>query len=119
MKNHGNRTRANVKSNDQPTVAVAAEFEWLMDSLRSRSYSSFVGHGDAHFKAAITPQIVEGVSEQIAPRMKAGYSAVYLCQMVRSTYTTHLWKLGFRDKQGDRLARLTLRKGKVNAFYIW
>jgi hypothetical protein len=98
---------------------IAAQFSKLMTAIQEGSYDDFVANGDANFQAKITPQMLNGVSAQLSPRMRKHRTATYLGLLNSRDYVDHLWKLSFKDKNGDRLAQLSIQNGKVHAFYIF
>ncbi len=90
----------------------------LLDAVEAGDYDSFVADGDAAFKAGITKQMLEGVSAQLAPRMKKGYERTYLGQLKQQGCKVYLWKLMFKDGGDDTLAKLVLKDGKVAGFWL-
>jgi hypothetical protein len=61
----------------------------LMIAVENNDYASFVADGIPEFKAGVTPQILEGVSLQIASRMKqieANFET-YPRDDIKSSYT--------------------------------
>lgn len=55
----------------------------------------------------------EGVSKQLVPRMKKGYTCFYLGELKQQGYSVYLWKLVYKDGENDTLAKLVLTGGKV------
>ena len=90
----------------------------LLKALEANDYDSFVADGTAEVKAALTKQMLEGVSAQMAPRMKKGYDATYLGELKQSGCKVYLWKLTYKDGGDDTLARLSLKDGKVAGFLL-
>ncbi len=107
-----------VRAADAPSPAVQELFQKLMDATKANDYDAFVADGDSGFKAGITKQMFEGVSEQIAPRMKEGYQAIYWGQLSQRGYAVYVWKLEFEDRGDAFLARLSVKDGKVAGFLI-
>jgi hypothetical protein len=58
------------------------------------------------------------VSNQLSPRLKAGYNANFLCDLKQNGFDTYVWKLTFSDKGAEFLARLSLKENKVAGFLI-
>ena len=89
----------------------------LLAAVEQADYDSFVADGNAAFKAGVTKQMVEGVSAQLSSRMKKGYQSFYLGQLTQQGCQVHLWKLVFKDRGDDNLAKLVLKDGKVAGFW--
>jgi len=90
----------------------------LLKAVQANDYGSFVADGTAEVKAALTEQMLEGVSAQIAPRLKKGYGATYLGELKQSGCQVYLWKLTYKDGGDDTLAKLALKDGKVAGFLL-
>ena len=90
----------------------------LLVAVEVGDYDGFVADGDAEFKAGLTKQMFEGVSAQLAPRMKEGYDTFYLGQLKQQGCQVYLWKLAFKDAGDDVLAKLVLKDGKVAGFWL-
>ena len=102
----------------EPDQRAQALFEKLMAATISNDYEKFIAECDAEMKAALTKPMLEGVSQQIAPRAKIGYDAQYLGDLNRQAHTVHLWRLRFKDGKDDALATLTVKDGKAAGFYL-
>jgi len=90
----------------------------LLKAVEANDYDGFVADGTAEVKAALTKQMLEGVSAQMAPRMKKGYEATYLGELKQSGCKVYLWKLTYKDGGDDTVARLSLKDGKVAGFLL-
>ena len=90
----------------------------LLKAVDAIDYDRFVADGTAEVKAALTKQMLEGVSAQMAPRMKKGYGATYLGELKQSGCRVYLWKLTYKDSGDDTLVRLSLKDGKVAGFLL-
>ena len=90
----------------------------LLDAVKANDYDSFVAEGTSEVKAGLTRQMLEGVSLQMAPRMKKGYDVTYLGELKQQGCQVTLWKLAYKDGGDDTLARLTLKDGKVAGFLL-
>ncbi len=104
-----------------PATAGAKEtavLNKLLRAIEANDYDSFVADGTPEVKAALTKQMLEGVSAQMAPRMKKGYNATYLGELKQGGCQVYLWKLAYKDGGDDTLARLTLKNGKVAGFLL-
>ena len=104
--------------NIQPEKSVQTTFTSLMAAIEENNYGNFLSQGNVAFKQGITKQMFTQVSGQLAPRMKKGYSAVFLGELKQQGYQVYLWKLTFKDGGDDFLARLSLKDGKVGGFLI-
>jgi hypothetical protein len=90
----------------------------LLKSVEENDYAAFVADGTDEFKAGLTKQMLEGVSAQIAPRMKKGYECSYLGQLRQQGCEVYLWKLTYKDGDDDTLAKLVIKDGKVAGFWL-
>ncbi len=95
-----------------------AVLDKLLKATEANDYDSFVSDGTDAFKAALTKQMVEGVSRQLSPRMKKGYQCSYLGELSQQGCRVLLWKLTFKDGGDDTLAKLVLKDGKVAGFWL-
>jgi hypothetical protein len=100
---------------DETTLGILMK---LLDAVEEGDYDRFVADGNAGFKAGITKQMLEGVSGQLAPRMRKGYHPVYLGQLKQQGCKVYLWKLVFKGGGDDTLAKLVLKEGKVAGFWL-
>jgi hypothetical protein len=100
-----------------PAVSEAL-MKKLMTAVENNDYASFVADGIPEFKAGVTPQIVEGVSKQLASRMKEGYECVYLTELTQSKFKVYLWKAVFKDSGDDALIKMVVRDDMVAGFWI-
>ncbi len=98
--------------------AVRDAFNLLMTSIQDDDYAGFLVAVDDNFKAALTKKMFDAVVAQLASRQKNGYEAIYLDHLKRGAYTTHLWKLAFRDGGDDILAEMSLKDGKIGGFFL-
>ena len=90
----------------------------LMKAVEENDYAAFVEDGIPEFKAGVTPQILEGVSLQIADRMKEGYTCTYLAELKQREFKVYLWKVTFTDGGDDALVKLVVRDDLVAGFWI-
>jgi hypothetical protein len=97
---------------------VEAQMTKMMTAVENNDYDSFVEDGIPEFKTGVTPEVVEGVSKQLAARMKAGYVCIYLTEMKQSEYRVYLWKVVFKDLGDDALVKLVLRGDRVAGCWI-
>jgi len=101
-----------------PDEATETIFKNLMAATVADDYDAFVAECDSAIKAALTKQMLNGVSQQIAPRVKQGYDAEYLGELNQNGYRVHLWRLRFKDGGDDVLATLSVKDGKAGGFYL-
>jgi hypothetical protein len=90
----------------------------LLAATEKNDYEAFLKDASAQVKAALTRQMLEGVSARFAPHMKKGYERTYLGRLSQRGCDVHLWKLTYRDGHDDTLARLVLKDGKVAGFWL-
>ena len=90
----------------------------LLAATEENDYNAFLKDASAEVKAALTKQMLEGVSAQVAPHMKKGYEVTYFGNLTQQGCEVHLWKLVYRDGRDDTLAKLVLKNGKVAGFWL-
>jgi hypothetical protein len=103
---------------NQPEQSVQKTFTSLINAVEQNNYNQFISQGNAAFKEAVTKQTFTQVSGQLAPRLKKGYSLVFLGNLNQQGYQVYLWKLTFKDSGDDILARLSLKDGKIGGFWL-
>jgi len=103
---------------NQPEQSVQRTFTSLINAVEQNNYNQFISQGNAAFKEAVTKQTFTQVSGQLAPRLKKGYSLVFLGNLNQQGYQVYLWKLTFKDSGDDILARLSLKDGKIGGFWL-
>ncbi|MEH2303504.1 MAG: hypothetical protein V7K88_32190 [Nostoc sp.] len=103
---------------NQPEQSVQKTFTSLINAVEQNNYTQFIFQGNAAFKEGITKQTFIQVSGQLAPRLKKGYSAVFLGNLNQQGYQVYLWKLTFKNRSDDVLARLSLKDGKIGGFWL-
>ncbi|WP_445638478.1 DUF3887 domain-containing protein [Nostoc sp. DSM 114161] len=107
-----------ITKSNQPEQSVQKTFTSLINAVEQNNYTQFISQGNATFKEGITKQTFTQVSGQLAPRLKKGYSAVFLGNLKQQGYQVYLWKLTFVDGSDDVLARLSLKDGKIGGFWL-
>ena len=90
----------------------------LLKAVEANDYESFVADGTDAVKAGLTKQMLEGVSNQLSPRLKKGYTCSYLGELKQQGCQVYLWKLTYKDGEDDTLAKLVLKDGKVAGFWL-
>jgi hypothetical protein len=102
----------------EPAESGRPVLDKLLKATEANDYDSFVADGTDIFKAALTKQMLQGVSAQLSPRMKKGYQCSYLGELNQQGCRVLLWKLAFKDGGDDTLAKLVLKDGKVAGFWL-
>ena len=90
----------------------------LLRAVEANDYDSFVADGTDVFKASMTKPILEGVSDQLSPRLKQGYACAFLGELKQQGYRVLLWKIAYKNGGDDTLAKLVLSDGKVAGFRL-
>ncbi len=96
-----------------PPQNVVDALQLILDAIASGNYELFTTVGDSGYKAGITKQMFEGVSEQLAPPMKKGYSTTYFGHLKQGDYQIYLWKLSFAEGADEFVARMTMNGEQV------
>jgi hypothetical protein len=105
-------------NNINPPQQVINCLQVILDATASGNYEHFTTVGNSAYKAGITKQMFEGVSEQLAPRMGTGYSITYFGNLKQFHYQIYLWKLSFEDGGDEFVARLTMDEDQVAGILI-
>ena len=87
----------------------------LVSALEAGSYEQFISGGDASFKRLPKSQ-VDGISGQLAPRLKAGYTLSYLGEIKRQDAQLTLWKIAFQSGGDELFMTMGVKDGKVTSF---
>jgi hypothetical protein len=101
-----------------PDELVRPVLDKLLKAVEANDYDSFVADGTDAVKAGLTKQMLEGVSKQLAPRLKKGYTCSYLGELKQQDCRVCLWKLAYKDGGDDTLAKLVLKDSKVAGFLL-
>lgn len=101
-----------------PPQNVVDCLQVILDAIASGNYELFTTVGDSGYKAGITKQMFEGVSEQLAPYMEKGYSLTYFGDLKQGDYQIYLWKLSFVEGEDEFVVRMTLNGDKVAGILI-
>jgi hypothetical protein len=110
-------TASVVLATPAPEPAESA-FRKMLAAIQSNGYDDFVAQGDANFRAGMTKQMLEGVSQQLGGRLKHGYQADFLTSLRQQGYVVYVWKLGFKDGKDDHLVKMAMKDGKVGGFWV-
>jgi RNA polymerase sigma factor (sigma-70 family) len=89
----------------------------LLQAAQNDDYDAFMADANALFKQLPKEQF-DAVSAQVAPRLKAGYTLVYLGDLKQLGYHVTVWKISFKDGGDDFLAETSMKDGKVGGFWI-
>ncbi|MFC5050787.1 hypothetical protein ACFPK9_09185 [Rubritalea spongiae] len=98
---------------------VATQFKTLIEATQENDLEKFESVCDAKMQEAMTPQVLEQVSKQVSPLLKAGYQSDFMGDLNKLSHTTYYWKIDFNTEQApDMLAEMTIANGKVAGFFI-
>ncbi len=87
-------------------------------AIASGDYDRFLSVGNEAYVEGITQEQFENVSQQLAPRMAAGYDTVYLGQLRQAHYQIYLWKFSFEDDGDEYVIRMTMDNDRVAGILI-
>ncbi|MEG4116370.1 hypothetical protein QUA43_02585 [Microcoleus sp. N9_B4] len=90
----------------------------ILDATASKNYELFTTVGDAGYKASITQQMFDDVSELLASRLQKGYSITYFGEIKQGNFPIYLWKLSFEDGGDEFVAHMTMNEDKVAGIFI-
>ncbi|HEY0712713.1 MAG TPA: hypothetical protein VGF45_08570 [Polyangia bacterium] len=90
----------------------------MVEAIKAKSYPDFVIETDDKFKAAVTLQMFDGVSNQVAPRLQAGYKTKFLAKLRQQGASVYVWKLEFTDGKDDMLVKMAIKDKKVAGFLV-
>ena len=90
----------------------------LLRAVEANDYDSFVADGNDAFKTGLTKPMLQGVSGQLSPRLKKGYVCSYLGELKQQGCRGFLWKVAYKDRGDDTLAKLVLKDGKAAGFWL-
>jgi len=91
----------------------------LLAATAAGDYAAYLAPGTDLFKEGVSREMFEGVSAQVARRLKAGHAIEYLALMGNCEHRVHLWKLTFSDGGEDYVARLVLTdENRVAGFML-
>ena len=102
----------------QAPPQVEATMKKMLVATQENSYEDFVADGDSTFKGGMTRQMLDGVNQQLGPRLKAGYTVSYLGKLNQHGFAVHLWRIEFKDGKDDLLATMSVKDGKVGGFWL-
>ncbi len=99
-------------------LAESTTLDKLLRAVEANDHDSFVGDANDAFKTGLTKQMLEGVSGQLSPRLKKGYTPEFLGELTQQGCRVLLWKIVYKDDGDDTLAKLVLKDGKVAGFWL-
>jgi hypothetical protein len=88
----------------QPETVV----QHVLDAHRKHAYEAFIADCDEKVRASLTPQMFEGMSNMLGPRLEAGYTKKFLTRLRQKGFSVYLWKLEFSDGKDDTVVRIAL-----------
>lgn len=101
----------------EPTSPDQAQATKIMIAMENDDYDAFTTDGNAAFKT-ITKEQFDSVSEQLASRLRAGYTLTYFGDLKQRGYHVTARKVSFKDGGDDCLAEMSMKDGKVGGFWI-
>jgi hypothetical protein len=102
----------------QAPAEIETTMKGMLAAAQADSLPDFVAAGDPAFKAGMTKPMLDNVSQQLAPRLKQGYTTSFLGRLNQHGFTVYLWKLQFKDGKDDVLVTLAARDGRVGGFWL-
>lgn len=90
----------------------------ILDATASKNYELFTTVGDAGYKAGITQEMFDNVSDELGSRLQNGYSISYFGELTQDGFQVYLWKLSFADGGDEFVARMTMNGDKVAGIFI-
>jgi len=90
----------------------------MLAAVEKNDYEAFLKDASLEMKAGMTKIMLEGVSGQMAPRMKKGYRSSYLGSLNQQGCKVHLWKLTYEAGGDDTLVKLVVRGKQVAGFWL-
>ncbi len=105
-------------SSIKPEESVTVIMSNILKAIEANDYNSFVADGNEKFKAKVTRQKVESLSNKFSVKMKNGYSTSYLDQLYQQGCKVYLWKLVYATAGDNTLVKLVLRDGRVSGFWL-
>lgn len=74
--------------------------------------------GNEAFRKQMTPELFQTAQAEIGPRLRAGYTSLYLGKIAKNGKDLFLWKIVSSGSEEELLVSLVLEKNKVAAFYF-
>ncbi len=102
----------------QAPTLVETNMTIMLNAVKDGVYGSFIAAGGIDFKETFTQESFQIVSEQLSPRLIAGYDIRYLESLNTQGYVVFLWKLSFADGGDDGLLSISVQDGFVVGFLM-
>ena len=90
----------------------------LLKAIEDNAYDDFVAKGSAHFKAAVQPSRLHGLSTNLGMRLAAGHRPTLFGSLRKHQGTLWLFRLEFADGGDDALVNMTTNGWQVAGFFI-
>lgn len=90
----------------------------LLTAIEKKDRASFVEGAIDVVRDGMTDAVMEATNKQVGGRLKAGYTATYLCSLKQLQHDIYLWKLSFKDDGDDLVVRLVMKDGKIAGFFF-
>lgn len=103
---------------DEPPAATKKTFEKLIKAVEANDRAAFIADATEAVKKGMTDEVMTSVSDLLAPRLKKGYEARYLCDLKQAGHQVYLWKFSFKDGGDDVVVRIAMQDGKVDGFFL-
>lgn len=93
-------------------------FKAQIGFVERNDYKGFISNGSAEFKK-ITLSDFNKVEQQLLGRFKTGHVETFLTTLSQDGYLVYLWKITFKDKRNDVLAKMIIGKDdKILGFWL-
>jgi len=87
----------------------------LVTALETGTFDQFIADGDASWRKLQKSQF-DGISGQLAPRLKTGYKLAYLGELTLRGGQMTLWKITFTSGGDELFVTMGVKDGKVTSF---
>lgn len=101
-----------------PEIRAEKACQALLWAVQINYFEKFIEDGDSNFKRGMSPGMLESVSKQLGARLKGGYEMKYVGSLRQQGAEVHLWRIEFKDKGDDVLAKLAWKGKKVAGFWL-
>ncbi len=102
----------------QAPMQASNALRQMLAAVQSGSYGQFIAAADSKFSAGFTRQMFERLGNQLAPKLKGGYSTTFFGKLNQGGYVVYVWRLEFKDGNDDFLVTLFIKDGKVGGFWV-
>ena len=90
----------------------------MVEAIKAKSQKDFLAEANDTMKASLTKEMFEGVSNQMAPRLRGGYKTAFLTRLHRQDAAVFLWKLTFTDGKDEFVVTMAVQAKKVAGFFV-